>query len=212
MSNELQIPKTSAISEHKVFTQTGDGNVQATGIKEFHYSQIVISPPISSSTTQASLSLPPINKGHYNLFVIEDNLQCLFTPTSFHVRKELALTKYISEADNEEFSCLDSQAIDSIMSFPSIFATINTIPGKSDKQQNAFYGRVFGLTLLESSIKVEVILTKVVPQILLNKIAPELGVLNRPNYNEFDIPHWTIKPVNLINVLGKHGLSVVQTF
>lgn len=212
MSNELQIPNNNALSEPKVFTQTGDGNIQATGIKEFHYSQIVISPPISSSITQAQLSLPPINKDHYNLFVIEDNLPCLFTPTDFHISKELALTKYISEADRKEFSGLDSQAVGNIMRFPSIFAKINTIPGQSDKQQNASYGRVFGLTLLESSIKVDIILTKTVPQILLNKIAPELGVLNRPNYNEFDIPHWTIKPVNLINVLRKHGLSVVQTF
>lgn len=212
MSNELQIPKTSALAIPKVFTQTGDGNIQATDIKDFHFSQIVISQPISSSNAQTQVSLLSIDKDHYNLFVIEDNFSSLFTPASFHLSKELALAKYISEEDKKEFSCLDSHAIDKIKRFPSIFATINTIPGKSDEQQNAFYGRVFGLTLLESSIKVEIILTKVVPQILLNQIAPELRILNRPNYNEFDIPHWTIKPVNLIDVLGKRGLSVVQTF
>ncbi|MCK9329095.1 MAG: hypothetical protein PHI01_05975 [Candidatus Izemoplasmatales bacterium] len=210
MSKEIITTTPSPIVPTQCFTQTGDNNVQTAGIKNLSLSQTIIFPS-TTSNQEERIHIPTPDLSCFNLLILEScNFQS-FRPTVEKIRKEVALTKSISDEFKSRFACLNSKAIEEITTFPSIFANVNTVKGKSDSTQLAFYGRVYDVHILDEEIEISFLPTNPIPQKLLNNIVSEIAVDNRPNFNEFDRTHWTIKPINIIEVLRKYRLEVMIT-
>ena len=146
-----------------------------------------------------------INCGCFNLFVIgcED-----FNRGYFTVSKECALTKCIAPELKKQYARLTGTAIESIKTFPSIFASENRRSAATDVDHQAFYGFVTDIQLLPNDVRITYALNYRIPQQRLNEIADELALRQAPLANELNDTHWTIKRVNLLDALKSISVPV----
>jgi hypothetical protein len=148
------------------------------------------------------------NTDYYNLFVVKEEL---FEAADFFISKERAITVPEGSASDvcTEFSSLTPEAITKIKTFPSLFASENHSRRSTDPNHYALFGLVTDIKVQEKGYKIHFQRFCSVPQQALNDNAFKLGIYEMDTYNELNRAHWAIKPVNLINVLKKIGISVL---
>lgn len=147
------------------------------------------------------------DKTHYNLFVtnelnIYDNL------CSFVVEPSHALTDYMDNSLKAEFSTLKPEAVKRIKSFPSIFANENEDFGQTSEGQMLGYGYVRGIEVGKSGIKIYPCIKKRLRQQRFNEVLHKFEIKGSSTFNEFNTPHWSIKKLDLVSILGELGCTL----
>ena len=112
----------------------------------------------------------------------------------------------ISQPVKEKYACLSEEAIKEIKTFPAIFATENHHYGKTDDDHSARLGYITSITIQDNGIRICASYFWEVPQQRLNDCREYLAIQWASSLNEFNRTHWTIKRINLFEVLKDEGL------
>lgn len=211
MSNELKntnpagLPTAGGtINQHgqKIYNVGHAENVSTGNITN------VILPNQQSGSTTATFQNSLSNE-YYNLFVIGGEIFTPFSQGHFIVPKERALTENVSSDIVNLVNSLSDKAIETIKTFPALFADENRMYARADNSQYAAYGFVTNVVKQDNGIKVYYQALNAIPQQELNEIAFNLAIQGTSAFNELNRTHWTIKKINLVEELRDAGISVL---
>ena len=149
-----------------------------------------------------------LNKEYYNLIVSGGEVFTAFANGYVMVDKRRALTEDVSPDIKDAVNTLHARAIEFVKTLPTIFADENTVYGRSDDTQMAFFGMVTDVRVQDNGIKVFYQLLNPLPQKRLNEIIDKLAIRGTSNFNELDRTHWTIKRIDLVAELREAGITV----
>ncbi|MBQ8666222.1 MAG: hypothetical protein IJ526_05100 [Lachnospiraceae bacterium] len=110
----------------------------------------------------------------------------------------------------EELKSLDDEAIDKIMSYPTILAAESRYNGyRAAPGQYAYYGFIRKITKYERYDEIDFIpVNKKIPQKFFDEHLYELGLEGRPRCSEMNMTHWTVKQGDIITLLKNGGIHV----
>jgi hypothetical protein len=150
------------------------------------------------------LTRAPFCREYYNLFVIGGEK---FDSGSFTVSRRCSLTEFIEpEVKRQFFNIQDSCVVERILSFPSLFMSENPDYMRSRPTQKALLGRVTDLELLTSDIRISFETMILIFQQSVTDVSRDLAMHSSPGNSELNKTHWTIKQIDLIEPLVRHGL------
>lgn len=211
MSDELRPINNPALpasgSSYKIDVQ-GDDNQIVAHVERVEQTIKVFLSEGRGRSGRRNGRLCALNPSHYQLFVI-DGESYQDDVGTFTVQKELALTKCISDELKRKYARLTDDMIEEIKTFPAVFASLNRDFGCTETDHMASYGVVTKVEKLANVIEISYHILEDIPQQSLNELASFIGLAGVPKYNELNDPHWTIKPVNLIEALKTVGIEVV---
>ena len=139
-----------------------------------------------------------INFRYYNLFVVEKQP---FTGI-LAIPKKMALKESIKPEVKKLFGKFGKDEIEQICKMPSIIATRNHNGRITSDDHYAMYGFVKKFSVQSDLLVVNYSMNYQLQQQQLNLIEDALQLEYAPDTNELDRVHWTIKEVNLCNVIG----------
>ena len=214
MAKELQVAASGNLpqinqSTPVELTQTGDNNTQIAYVQNFDGTSVT---NVIVTGHQSGGSPAPthgaLNRDYYNLFVMGGETFMAFSGGHFIVPKDRALTENVSPDIEKTVNSIHAEAIEFIKTLPTIFASENTLYGRSDDTQQAFFGMVTDVRVQDNGIKIYYQTLNAISQKRLNGLMRELAIEGRPTFNELDRTHWTIKRVNLVEELRDAGITV----
>ena len=150
------------------------------------------SPTINLIVTGANGQQSPANVDYYNLFVGFDP----FSSDHFLMPKDRVLTEYITDELRSRFGGLDDSAIAEIKRLPSIIVEEYSKGSADDK--NAVFAFVTDIRKQQNGVMVYFQRFFPIPVTVLVENEYALGTAN--GFESFRT-HWTIKNINLLQVL-----------
>ena len=115
-----------------------------------------------------------------------------------------------STATDEEvrnrYCSLSAEAIEEIKTFPALIAYENTAYGKTGPDHYACFGQITDIKNRSNGIEIYFHPIYGFQQQPLNELLFELGLYGNNRFNELNHSHWTIKQIDLVEVLTEHGL------
>jgi hypothetical protein len=155
--------------------------------------------------------VPPLSFGgvelsreYYNLFVIGGEK---FDGDSFKVSKANSLVFGIEpEVKKKFFNIGDDSVVEEILTLPSLFMSENSDYMRSRPGQKALFGRVTEIEIEPDDIQISFQAETGIVQQCVTEISHRLAILANPGCSELNKTHWTIKQLDLINVLTETGL------
>ena len=157
------------------------------------------SPTINLIVTGANGQQSPANVDYYNLFVGFDP----FSSDHFLMPKDRVLTEYITDELRSRFGGLDDSAIAEIKRLPSIIVEEYSKGSADDK--NAVFAFVTDIRKQQNGVMVYFQRFFPIPVTVLVENEYALGTANR--FESFRT-HWTIKNINLLQVLQDAGIKM----
>ena len=149
-----------------------------------------------------------LNREYYNLFVIGGEK---FKNSEFTIQKDRALTTSIEpNVKKRFFNLYDDRVVEQIFSLPSLFMSENVDYMRSRPGQKVLFGRVTDLTIEPNDIRISFEAEMQIFQQSITDISHDLGIIGNPGCSELNNTHWTIKQVDLINVLTRTGLMTLR--
>ena len=142
------------------------------------------------------------NNTYYNLFILDGEL---FDKGYFIIKKENALTKYMGEL---KFDLHNNEILINVRSYPCLFANINNDYKVATDNQNALFGYIAGIEVLETAYKIYFSATSAIQQNVFNHNESLFGIKSVDAENEFDKIHWSIKKINIKKALNSLNISV----
>lgn len=106
----------------------------------------------------------------------------------------------------ERFSPLTPDAIVELKSFLCIFAYMNSNGARTKSEHQAIIGQLTDIKNRSNGIEIYMHPLFYVDQQPLNQIAEHLGIKGNRGLNELGHAHWSVKAINLIEVLRDSGL------
>ena len=70
----------------------------------------------------------------------------------------------------------------------------------------AYLGRIQDIKIQDNGVKIYAGYIQPIPQQRLNEIRERVAINGTNHFNEFNRTHWTIKRINLVEVLRDEGL------
>lgn len=212
MSDELQIKSTNLPQQSEGYSQSGDNNLQIANVNTLNYNNpvMILTPPNLSQNVGTSLSpMQSLNYDFYHLFVIGKYVEFITGSMieNFIVEKDRALTESISDCLKKKYATLRPDAIQEMKLFPAIFANENRGDCKTDLDHLAYLGLVHDIKIQDNGIKIYARILTPIQQQKLNELASDLAIKGASKCNELNRTHWTIKQVNLIEVLKGAGIN-----
>jgi hypothetical protein len=209
MSNEIQVAHSNlptVTTPQMVFTNSGDNGVQIAN--QAGATVNVHLPALNGTLFNAATS---INHEFYNLFVVGENT---LRDNTFLIGKTCALTISAGVAPeiSRRFAALTPKAQNDIKTYPSLFASRNHHFGNTNTAHNAILGLVTDIEILDSNIRISFQGYCQIPQQRLIGLSETLQIQAAAMANEFDRPHWSIKPVPLVSELRKEGFNLPAPF
>lgn len=212
MGNELQVASSGALQKAQPtvveLTQTGDNNTQIAHVDKYDASNITNVFMMSGQQAGQAAKQSALNNEYYNLIVIGGELFTAFSTGHIMVDKRRALTEDVSPDIKDAVNTLHPDAINFIKTLPTIFADENTVYGKSDDTQMAYFGMVTDVRVQDNGIKVCYQILNAISQKRLNEIIDKLAIRGHTGFNEFDRTHWAIKRIDLVTELREAGITV----
>ncbi len=211
MENKPQLMNPAVIQQNNAPTEInlpGDNNTliaHADNVKNEYKSTILINNPMPGMQ-QSSVMQVSLNLDYYNLIVVAGDI--LDGTCHVMVDKERAITESTSDELKKKYAALTPEAITEIKTFPTIIATENHSYGKTDDEHCAHYGIITDIKVQDNGIKIYYQFLNQVPQERLNALLFELGLQGNTNFNELNRMHWSIKRINLVEVLRENGIQV----
>jgi len=149
-----------------------------------------------------------LDRIYYNLFVIGGEK---FDKGSFTVPKTKALVESIEPAVKSHFFNLrDDSVVERLLTLPSLFMSENADYMRSRPGQKVLFGRIISLEIEPNDVRIFFVADAEISQQSITNISHNLGILSIPGCSELNNTHWTIKQVDLIEVLTDAGLLVIQ--
>ena len=206
MKNEIQLSESKlqmTTTPQSVFTHPGDNGIQIANQQGGTVN--IILPSTGGALFNAATT---ISTEYYNLFVVGDDV---FTDTHVLVDKKRALTvsEGVAPEISSQLAALTTEAIATIKTFPSIFATENRHYGRTDDDHNAIFGFVTDVRIRDKDIKIGFQKLCYIPQQRINEMATNLSIKGSSAFNELNRMHWTVKRVHLVQELKEAGISVL---
>lgn len=212
MADKLQITPTGALQPVQptqiAYTQTGNDNTQIGHVDNYNDESVTNVVMINNQQTGQPARQNALNKEYYSLIVSGGEIFTAFANGYVMVDKRRALTEEVSPDIKDAVNTLHARAIEFVKTLPTIFADENTVYGKSDDTQMAFFGMVTDVRVQDNGIKVFYQLLNPLPQKRLNEIIDKLAIRGTSNFNELDRTHWTIKRIDLVAELREAGITV----
>ena len=209
MSNQITPTSPSgspAVIQQRDINIPGDGHTIVANAGNVNNTMFIMQGAMNPAVQKLLSGEFSPNYECYNLFVVDSDA---FTTGWFLISKETALTQSTSEEIFRACRCMDSDAICRVRSYPAIFASKNRLQGgKTEDDHMAYFGYVAGVELREENIQIECVPMNPIPQNLLISLSDDLGIEYASCFCEFDRPHWSIKNINLVNVLNAAGYRV----
>lgn len=211
MENKSQLNKPVVLRQNNAPTEInlpGDNNTliaHADNVKNEYRPTILIANPMPGMQ-QSSVMSVALNLDYYNLIVVAGDI----LDGTYHVMvdKERAITESTSDELKKQYAALTPEAIAEIKTFPTIIATENHGYGKTDDEHCAHYGIITDIKVQDNGIKIYYQFLNQIPQERLNALLLELGLQGNANFNELNRMHWSIKKINLVEVLRENGIQV----
>lgn len=164
---------------------------------------------IIAGTSQNQSGSPMIkgwNHDYYNLFVMGGESFQEFSQGDFVVPKSSALTEYVAKDIAAQINALDDIAIATVKKFFCIFAARNYEYGFPENGQHAAFGFINNVMRQDDGFKIYYQTLNSVSQTRLNELRTELAIEGKSTISEFDSTHWSVKKVNLVEVLRDAGI------
>lgn len=207
MSDEVKVISSSDLPS------TGGQQVVQTGAESVaipNYGNIDLT--VNQYITQmpyfgGNVYMPPkVDRKYYNIFVIGAEE---FDRPYFRLRKDRALTEYMTEETKRKFEKLTDENLAEIKTMPSLFMAENMKYGKADDKQMVIYGFIPDLQIYDNEIKVYYCgWGNRILQQKINDMLAELQLDGNGNFNEMNRTHWSIKQCDLIEELLEAGIQV----
>ena len=154
-------------------------------------------------STPVSVSL---SRDYYNLIVWGS--EPFFEQRHVTISEDRALVGITPELKSW-LSPLTVEAINALKSFPCIIANENLFYGRTDETQYALLAVITEIKKRSNGIEVYFHPFHGLPQKALNELRFELGIQDSSGFNEFNRSHWTVKEIDLLEVLSDHGLKQI---
>ena len=218
MKDEMQIvpdtvlPATTGVSPPVAVSQVGDRNTMIAHAENVavqnNYNFIA-----NGTTTKRSNGLlqgdswQP-SREYYTLIVSgsDEYIETAIATGSLLIDKDRVL-EYSTDETKAKFERLTDEDIEQIKTFPSIIASENHYYGRTDDDHQAFFGRITDIGFEDNGIRLYLQTIYQIPQQRLNGMQRELALSYSSSFNEFNRSHWSIKRVNLLDVLTAAGLK-----
>ena len=154
--------------------------------------------------------LNPVNfsRDYYNLIICGKDP--MLSDGTLTMPKDICLVEEdnIAPALKERFSPLTAEALEQLKSFPCILAGENRHPGWTDEDQPAAVAQLLDIRNHPNGIDLSFHLIFAFPQCRISELLEELGICGKKGtFNELNHSHWSVKQVDLLQVLTAHGLN-----
>lgn len=153
------------------------------------------------------MRLSSLRPEKYNLFVVENEE---FKTGSFSIPLSRCMTRNISGENKRLYGAMDACAFAELKQFPCIFAAQNQDFLRTTESHQAIFGVIDDLKLQGNLVKVTYLPYMIFCQNILNDHPSQFGLFAKPVRNEMDTCHWTVKDVDLIQILKIFGVDVLQ--
>ena len=160
-----------------------------------------------ASNRRDPMLLSGIRSEKYNLFVVENEI---FETGSFCMPLSKCMTKHISGENKKRYGAMDAKAFAELKQYPCIFATRNQNFLRTTELHHAIFGIIDDLKLQGNLVKVVYKPYTTFSQNILNTHPAQFGLLAKPVRNEMDTCHWTVKDVDLIQILSLFGVEIKE--
>ena len=194
-------------------TQQADRIVNISNLKELHNTtnKFYVTPantlPGMPGYTPTEISY---SHDYYNLIVYGDDPGIFTQQGHITLDKERCLVEevFISLDLKNKFSSLTQENIEELKNFPCILASENQCSGCTAENHYAAVGQLLDVKIRSNGIELYYRPIFVVSQEKINKLLPQLGIRgNYKKHNELNRSHWTVKKIDLIEVLDDAGLN-----
>ena len=203
MNNELINPSSSPLptnqSAEKIVNVERVDSINQTN----QYYMMGALPGLPGSTPT-----PPLfSHDFYNLFVYGQEPFHTAGHITFEKDRCLMNENYIDPELKRRFSPLSDEAIAELKTFPCIIACENKHYGWTDEDHYASIGQLLDVKIRSNGIEVYFLPHFAVSQARLSDLAPQLGLGYVRKFNEFNHSHWTVKAIDLLEVINDAGLN-----
>lgn len=205
MSNDL-IQKKSG--ELITTSQQAEKIYNIDNIQNFqHTSQIFMTGGLPGMPNAA---LKPItfSRDYYNLIIYGQEPFTGDGHITFEKRRCLVEDANIEPELKARFSPLTPEIIEELKTFPCIVSCENNHYGWADEDQYAAVAQLTDIKNRSNGIELYFRLVFGIPQAKISALLFELGICGKPGvFNELNHSHWTVKGIDLMEVLTDAGLN-----
>lgn len=206
MSNELILNKntnsTPAAPSSTTISQQGQKNT----FIEYAHNVIINNPSETIPTIMPNQPLKP-NTDYYNL-IVDGMIDLEKSETCFSINPSRALTEYIDDDIKKHFATLSEEAIQSLQTFPTIFAHENDGYGLAAPDQQAGFGYILKIKVRHEGIIIKPSILLKFNQQILNDNLLSFDIHGHEGFCELNRTHWTVKKVNLISEFRELGFPI----
>lgn len=194
----LILPETT----HGVIHQTADKLYNIDKIEkagEIHNSVNIYMPGAEPKKTRS------LDLSRYHLFVISCET---FEHGFFTMTKDRILNAGTSAPLKAEFPDLSATAFEKLRHYPAVFMSETNYQLIKDGQL-AYFGILEGIKEVCKGINVHFKIFSSFPAVEVTSNMWDLDILGQPFFGELTHTHWALKDINVVEVLKKHGVSVL---
>lgn len=206
MSNDLTLSKTTISQPMTSITPSISQQGQKNTLIQ-HADNVTIN--VTQKTIPTIVPNQPLNPNtnYYNLIV--DGMIDIENPeTCFSIEPSRALTEYIDEDVKKMFALLSDNAIQSLQTFPTIFAHENEGYGLAAPDQQAGFGYILKIKVRHEGIIIKPSILLKFSQQILNENLLNFDIYGHKGFCELNRTHWTVKKVDLISEFRELGLLI----
>lgn len=150
----------------------------------------------------------PYSRDYYNLVVYGQDPMLTDCHITFERGRCLQEIGYITPELMERFSPLTPEINEELKGFLCVLASENRHYGWTDEDHYASVAQLTDVKARSNGIELYFHPLFAVPQAKLSELVFELGISGRYHkYNELNHSHWTVKEIDLMEVLGDAGLN-----
>ena len=151
------------------------------------------------------------SRDYYNLIVYGQEPLLTDCHITFEKDRCLVEPKHITEELRDRFSPLTAEIIEELKGFLCILACENKYYGWTDEDHYAAVAQLMDVKNRSNGIELYLHPLFAVSQARISERVFELGIAGRyKRYNELNHSHWTVKEIDLMEVLDDAGLNPLR--
>lgn len=212
MSNEIIQKQPSALADpdaKPAIRQEAEKIYNIDQIGEFHShtSQILISSGLPGMPGYTATPLT-YSRDYYNLIVFGQEPMLTDCHVTIEKKRCLVEPDNITEKLRDRFSPLTAEIIEELKGFLCLLASENRHYGWTDEDHYASVAQLTDIKNRSNGIELYFHPLFAVPQARISELVFELGICGQiGKFNELNHGHWTVKEIDLMEVLGDAGLN-----
>ena len=197
----------------KLAPSTAARNVEPTSVNKASHVADNMIPSDAPATNHTAEGKLKVNLDYYNLFVVRNET---FSGRHFVLPKHQVLNQYMMQEVKDQFSNLSEEAVAQIKTLPSIFSCENHMFMDLRKDRSVFLGFVTGLSVQDNGLRISFRRLSSIPQERFKGLQYELGIYTYKDFykddSEMRHTHWSIKKIDLLDVLEVAGIDVSNLY